>query len=260
MQKVLPLAVALLTVALAGCSDELPSGEFSYQGHAIAVAGSATNAYTAFNDPIGSQDPSSGTLPFDCQQDGLPAGVGDDQKCTQPETMISLVLAQLPDPQGKTFSAYLVDTTGVEADKLLGTLTADAGGAYSLNFTEAVDYSTDHTLDRIEVRLDAANAVVVGYASSAEGSQDFMVNEATVNGIDFDATWKGKAITVSASGLSSNFSYEGWLVSEDGTHAENFPISNGETEYTAEANIDKFTSFHIHVAGTKVNVAVGSIA
>ncbi len=255
MQKVLLLAAALLTVALAGCSDELPTGEFSYQGHAIAVAGTATNAYTAFNNPL-----SAGGQSTDCQQDMLPAGVGDDQKCTQPETTIQIVLAQLPDPQGKSFSAFLVDSTGTEADKLLGTLAAGAGGSYGLNFTEAMDYSTGHSLDRIEIRLDSANAVVVGYASSNEGSQDFMVNEATITGIDFDATWKGKALTLTVSGLNSTYSYEGWLVSEDGTHSENFPVSNGVTEHDAEANINTYSAFHIHVAGTKVNVGVATIS
>lgn len=260
MQKVLPLALALLTVALAGCSDDAPSGEFSFQNHAVGVEGTAQNEYTAFNDPLGGQLPDE--VPAgDCAQDQIP-NLPEDQRCTPAETSIMLAFTELPDPEARTYSAYLVDSSGVTADKLLGTLTGDAASGFELNFTEGEDYSNEeqYTYDLVEVRLDAPTAVPVASASASGGSQTFELNEGLVSGVDFTGTWTGSSLTVTVSGLNTTFAYEGWLVAEGGEHVESFPVSNGENTFDAEAGIDTYAEFHIHVAGTKINVGVTTIS
>ena len=262
MQKVLPLALALLTVALAGCSDEAPSGEFAFQNHSVALAGTATNEYTEFNDPVGGQDP-TGQAGTDCAQDQFPPGTPiDQQKCTQPQTTISIVFSQLPDPEGKSYSAALIDASGTDPAKDLGTLEAGAGGSYSLNFTEAVDYSNEEQYSYTHVLVSVvagSNPVPVAIASADAGSQSFDIHEALTSGVDFDATWKGRDLTLTVSGLNSTFAYQGWLVSEGGEHTESFPVTNGEVTHRAERNVGDYTEFHLHVAGTKVNVGVARI-
>lgn len=263
MQKVLPLALAILTVALAGCSDEAPSGAFAFQNHSVALAGTATNEYTEFSDPVGGQLPDDAPAGTDCAQDGAPPGSPiDDQKCTQPQTTISLVFTQLPDPEGKSYSAALVDASGTSPAKDLGTLDAGAGGSYSLNFTEAEDYSNEEQYGYTHILVSivaGSNQVPVAVASADAGSQTFDIHEALTSGVDFDATWKGRDLSLTVSGLNSTFAYEGWLVSDGGEHSESFAVSNGEVTHEAAMNVGDYTEFHIHIAGTKVNVGVATI-
>lgn len=263
MQKVLPLALALLTVALAGCSDEAPSGAFSFENHALTVEGATTNEYTAFSDPVGSNIPGQVPAGTNCAQDAVPDPVPvGDQKCTQAKTTISVVFAQLPDPQGKNYDAVLFDENGVSPVKSLGTLSAGEGGSYSLNFTEAEDFSNEERFGytHILVRVDVGSTPVpVAAASADSGSQNFEIHWDLTSGLGFDATWEGKDLSLTVSGLNSTYAYQGWLVSEGGEHSESFPVSNGEVEYTADRNIDDYSAFHIHIAGTKVNVGVATI-
>lgn len=260
MQKVLPLALALLTVALAGCSDDAPSGEFAFQNHAVSVAGTATNEYTAFSDPVGGQVPDPVPVGTDCAQDSAPGG--DEQKCTQPKTTIALVFNQLPDPQGKEYKAALIDASGTDPAKDLGSLTAGAGGSYSLNFTEPVDYSNEEQYSYTHILVSVvagSNPVPVAIASADPGSQNFDLHEALTTGVGFTATWTGKDLSLTVSGLNSTFAYTGWLVDEGGEHTEEFAVTNGEVTHKAQKDVGDYSEFHIHVAGTKVNVGVATI-
>ena len=101
-------------------------------------------------------------------------------------------------------------------------------------------------------------------ASAMIGSSgQFEVADA-LKGVSFSATHSGSELILNTNGIG-NYTVDGWLVSMDEetgvkTHDERFSVANGETIFEAPMNISDYAEVHLHVAGTKINIAVGTIA
>ena len=255
----------MAVVALAGCSDEAPSGDFSGGTSAVTVEGNVETAeFVPFQSPIG--DASMGNAPenLQCALDGTPPEadpVTGDYKCTPASTTVSLHLMTLPDPDGGTYKSFLLDSTGTLTRLEMNDLEPAANGMYNMNWTADEDHGD---YDTVAVFLEKnSNLYEVATASASSGSA-FSVSE-TLSSASVTATWTGRDLTLDVSGLGPYATYTGWLVDiTDGTaeHVEAFSVQNGTVEYSAEATIGDYEEFHIHVGpsgATKLNVGIVQI-
>ncbi len=253
------IAASLLAIALAGCSDDPPAGELTGSSVAVPVAGTVTLDEQTFNEPAPSQGDGA-----TCQaRENDPAL---NQKCTYPYTKLHLHMMSLPDPQAGEYTAMLASSSGATMD--LGAF--DVNGTapnfmFDLNFDNEDDCTGEYqdegcvlsaTYDEIHVYLDE---LLVATAPLQNGA-GFVANPA-FGGHAFVLTYEGKDATVELSG-NGNFTYELVLYTADETGAtsaaENYIVTVGSNEVTAELEFDQYAEAHIHVAGTKVNLAKAS--
>lgn len=261
------LAITLLAISLAGCSDDPITGEFSSTGSSIMLDAEFNVTYQAFNNPYAQ---TSGTE-LECQQDSVPAPVGDQiDDCTYPYTKVGGHVMQLPEPDNSGYAVYFVDSSFTRQPMELDSLSShtmadwmfDNEGDCDGQFTDE-GCNLEGLYDTVEVRL-VSSGLPVATAPASAGSQTFSVHEGLL-GVSFDASYTDNELTLTVSGMG-NFTATGWLVTMDEetgekTHVEQFPVAgNGEVTYEAEDSIDSYAEVHLHVTGTKINVAVGAIA
>lgn len=251
------IAASLLAVVLAGCSDDPPAGELTGSSVAVPVAGTVTLDEQTFSEP----QPSSGDGTTCPQRDTL-----QQQQCTYPYTKLNIHLMSMPDPQSGTYTAMLASSSGATMD--LGALEVNGTAPnmmFNLDFDNEGDcagtYSDEGcvlslTYDEIHIYLDD---LLVGMAPLQSGAS-FVANP-NFGGHAFVLSYEGKSATVELSG-NGNFTYELVLYTADETGevsaVENYVVSVGSNEVTAEMDFDAYAEAHIHVAGTKVNLAKAS--
>lgn len=266
------VAVSLLAVVFAGCTDEPPSAEFSSSGHAISIAGSIESLETQqYSTPAPEGTPPAQQCVGDQIPDPVPA---EDYQCEYPYTKMVVNFTGLPDPSGKTYSIkFYSDATGTMED--IGALDGvhEMGGAWMGNYAfdneadcdgqqgDDGNAACDKTVnfDSVHLYLDDIPVASAGLTSGAA----FEVLSSLTGG-SFTGSYDGKDFVITTSGLSANLTYQAWLITEDEAgapvHAESFSVSaSGESTFTAEMNGDKYVGVHIHVTGTKLNVGVASL-
>ena len=265
MRQALLVSLAMAVVALAGCSDEVPSGDFSGGTSAVTVDGSVEMAeFVPFQSPI--SDTTMGNAPAgtECVLDDAPPEadpVTGQFKCTQASSTVSLHLMTLPDPSGGTYKSFLLDSTGALTRLEMDDLEPVSNGMYSMNWTADEDHGD---YDTVAVFLQKNNDLYEVATASASGGSAFSVSE-TLSSARVTATWSGSDLTLDVSGLGPYATYTGWLVDiTDGvsTHVEAFSVQNGTVEYSADVAIGDYEEFHIHVGpdgATKLNVGIVQI-
>lgn len=259
------LAITMLAVTLAGCSDEPPSGEFSSSGMAVVVDGNYTTEFQSFNNPY---EPTAGT-DLACEQGQIPAPVGDNiDQCTFPFTKASGHVMELPEADSQGYAVYFVDDSFTNEPFELAMLSSHSMADWSFdNSSECDDQQSDDgcNLDglytHLEIRLVSQDLPVASAMIGSSGQ--FEVADA-LKGVSFSATHSGSELILNTNGIG-NYTVDGWLVSMDEetgvkTHDERFSVANGETIFEAPMNISDYAEVHLHVAGTKINIAVGTIA
>ncbi len=266
MRTTLLVAVSILAVAFAGCTDEPPTGEFSSSGNALMMTGAVASFESQdFNNPYPQTE---GTL-AECAQD--PQAQPPVQACERPYTVMTLNLSSLPATSGKIYSVkWYSMATGAQQDlDVLSGMDMPADGTWMANeytFDNTADCAASkdsdmcnkaNTYDSVVLYLDD---ILVASAPLSTGAA-FEFDEGLL-GASFTGSYSGKDLTLTVSGLG-NYTYEAWLISTDDagvvTHEEKFTVVNGENTFTASQTINKFSGVHIHVAGTKLNVAVASL-
>lgn len=262
------LLITLLTVALAGCSDEPPAGEFSSTGNAIVVDGNYTVEFQAFNNPYG--DATSGNQ-LECAQDQVVEatnGATPVEPCTYPFTKVMGHVMNLPQADSQGYAVYFVDSgfsrEPMELDMLDGFSMVD----WSFDNEDDCDgqFSDDGCnyeglYDTIEIRLVSQDLAVASATVSSSG--EFAIAPA-VQGVSFTASYSGKELTLTTSGIG-NYTVDGWTVRVDEetgekVHEDRFTVANGETIFDAPLDISEYAEIHLHVAGTKINLAVATVS
>lgn len=259
------ITFALAAVAMAGCSDAPPSGTVSFERNGLTGSGDATFEYTPPGNPFDAipvQEVADALCTVNAVTGPINDGIEDQgqgrplPECTAPHTEISVHAMDLPEPSSDGYHAFLVGGNG-EVD--LGALAMDDQGMWTLEV--ANEENLEGMYNATEIRMGTARVLTAG--TSSGGNQFAFHNSVTAT--SFDGTWEDKTLTVSVSGLPA-VAVEGWLVSEDPetgelVHDVSFPISgDGSVTYTAAESLDHWAEFHVHVAGSKVNVGIGSIA
>ncbi len=266
MRTTLLVAVSILAVAFAGCTDEPPKGEFSSTGNALVMTGAvATFDSKDFNNPYPQTE---GTL-AECSQDdpNVPAQI---QRCQRPYTVMDVNFTNLPDPQGKTYSVKFYSmASGAQEDISVLDNVHQMDGAWmgTAMFDNTADCSASkdseacnkaNKFDSVVLYLD--DILVASAALSSGAAFEF---DAGLLGASFTGSFSGRDLTLTVAGLG-NYTYEAWLITADAdgvlTHEEKFTVTNGETTFKAAMSLDKYAGVHIHVANTKLNVAVATIS
>lgn len=263
MQKAIFLAFTIAAVALAGCTDEPPSGTFTattpqadYSVIGVSVeAQAAQNEYPADNpedegqvcsaDDIFDNDP-TGMFPFYCED-------AQSTVALTPSGGATLPLAG--EPTG--YSMFIIRDDG--ADFELGALDHHGEGHY--DFPAQTYEGQDFSLAQ-EVQLRFGETVV---ATAPGNGGNFELAEGLQN-ISADVNFTGTEINVALTGVPENTPLVAWLVDidEEGTktHGVEFLLSSGETSYTLteeEGLVADYEEFHIHVGASSINIAVAPI-
>lgn len=266
-----PILVGILLVGtlLAGCAEEVPevTADADREGVTGATAGSAAVQYQQAHSPANeSTMGATGTIDETTGQDTSCAGDetgGEEVQCTPESTQINLTFDSLPLPGDAPYKAFLV-ANGSELE--LGDLVynehamheGEGGFLFSLNVT--LEQNVEGQYDAIEVRY---GAFVLATAPATGGSNPFAVAPGVLD-VQVSATYHGSVITVNAEDLPEGADATGWLVETDPDgellHAIDFPLSGNMTEYDAERPIADFVEFHVHVADSKINLAIASLA
>jgi hypothetical protein len=242
------LALTLLATVLAGCSSGPPSGEFSTDRHNVQVDGSADVAFHAGNMPY----PNAALCPPD--NPNLPPQL----RCSSPRTTVSGHFMVLREPSPAGYTLHWVNDTG--ALEITTVVFNETGNMWDV---VAQDLEGDYSgYTGIELRM---GELVIATSGNSNGPNAFAANP-DLTRASASGTWKGKDLTVTVSGLAANATYTGYLYEklEDGSVVQadgmSFPINgNGEYQYTAAKNINKYAEFHIHIAGSSWNVAQATI-
>lgn len=249
--------VSLLAIALSGCGDSPPSGEFSSTGSGFTrLSGTAEFEYQEKQRPDGTADLPGDLADQICDNAGPDDPIG--QQCQEPATNVTvrfMGVDTLPDPGSETYEVYLVNSSG---ELRVGSLDASAGGAYELE--QRYDANYDGDFDHIEVRLGGVPVAEAGTSGSA--ANDFSPIQGLT--LSFEGEWSGSDLTLTVSGAEPNVTYTAWLVTEgeDGnlSHDESFSVTgNDEFKHTAEQNIGRYDRFHVHLFDSSINVAVAEI-
>lgn len=257
MQRVL-LASFLLCLVLAGCSDAPPSGEFTTDRNNLE--GLMGNVQVTYEERV---RPASDVPPVEdavCLPSGVPVQEG---QCREPFTNVTGAFTGLPDPGANDYTVQFTSSAAANESLPVGALvpnaTANGTGAYDLPFV-SFEENYEGAYDTAELR---AGDVLVATAGLAEGDNTFTLDPALTS-LSAAGAWKGKELTVTVSGAQPGVAYTGYLYEEDDagvmTQAESFPIpGDGEHVHEATKDIDEFAEFHVHVAGTSLNVAQATI-
>lgn len=257
MQKVLFAVAALAAVALSGCADSGPSGEFNGGSLAFAPTGAASMDAVAANNPYPyAGNPVEDTIPIEgtlgCTPDvivgQIPAPL-NQPTCTDAFTWINATNVELPMQDG-----YMLYLNGTGGNFHVGPF-AGSNGTYAVS--QAFDEDFTGLYNEAHIQF---GDLVIATASLPNGNFDVGPD---VQGAQIDAEFSGKTLTYTVSGLSPLGSFEGWLVAPDESgalqHLDKWSITNGESEFEADMNIGDYTELHIHVAGTSINVLKISI-
>jgi len=254
--RVLVLPLLTLAAALAGCSDSAPAGDFAADRHDLAanVQGDTTNAYVAASNPNpagGLPDPLGPAA--GCVQDDVPMSpVGP---CDPGSSDYTVHFMHLPEttPAAGAYTAYLL-LGGSEAE--IGPLTF-ANGMWEVR--KAYEGDQSGSAQSIEVRL---GELVIASAPATSGKQAFAISMPLMS-VNATGSYDGRDLSLTVDGLPEEAAYEGWLVTvaEDGTktHVESFPVAEGANEFTASTDVGDYQEVHVHVAGTKINVAIADL-
>ncbi len=254
--KSILVAFSVLAVALAGCSDDPPSGDISGSRSGLTVDGTIDLEYQAANNPY----PYAGTeleALFACNPDAL-AGPAGQETCSDPYSIVSAHVMTVPMPSSDGYKLYYTSSSGEEME--IGALT-ETGGMYNLNQTFEEDYSS---FEEIHIRMGSLS---IATATNGAGSQTFAANQSLM-GTSLGGSWKGKTLNLEVSGLPavpSGVTFNGWLVSVDAdtgekTHEEQFPIEgDGAVSFKASKSLTNYDEVHVHVAGSQVNLAIADL-
>lgn len=261
MYKAFLLSTLMLVAALAGCTDDPPSGAFTATTPAaFADSASATltvepasNAYPV-NDPTGGEQ--------ECDLDALTeainavtsvAGLELLPTCDDPVSSVTGHFASLKTP-AMSYSVHLVGASG---EFKLGDLTEASAGPTHYDLAGEFPGQDLSGYDAMELRDGTTTiARAGGNGGNFELAEELEMVSAAV-------TYEGKDITVVLTDAPEGVSLVAWLVSTDEAgelvHEESFVLSGAESTYTAGMNVADFTEFHVHVGTSKVNVAVATI-
>lgn len=254
------LSLSLAAVALAGCSDDPAAGEFSSSGPAYGIDGHVhSSEFQEFVDPTPQPLKDNGVM---CLADNVPevppaTDPLDSQRCTPAYSELNYLFTTLPQA---TWTMAFTDSNGVNPDLAAGALTDNGDGTFAWNYTQEGTYVME-THD--QVTLYAGSTAV---ATSGLGSGDSLQVVEALSGIGYSATYSGRDVTVTVTGIDAEapVAISGWLVLVDDagakTHEEQVTLAAGENTYTAGMAIADFQEFHIHLAGTAVNLATGTVA
>ncbi len=249
------VSLILLTVALAGCADDPPSGEFASTGPSIAMTGDVSIEYVSFNDPLGiAQNENDITC---TNRQALPA----DQHCRSPSTTFNVHFMPngIPQPDASTGYSVVAMSTATPEPLMVGELTQGADGMWALNNT--FDSDLESELSAVELRM---GDLTVATANTAGGTPNAFETVAELRGVSFEGSYKGKQLDMVVSGIPTNVTGVGWLVmmNEEGgmDHSVSFPVMNGEVSFAAESNIADYAEVHIHAGGSKINLGIAPIA
>lgn len=264
MQKAVFLAITLAAVALAGCTDEPPSGTFTATTPAVdfSVAGLAVTVQPAENPyPAGDDDA--------CQLDDVFGNVPDGPTCSDAVSTINMTPeggTTLPEiGTGTPYSLYLM--AGGE-EYPLGNL--DDHGQNHFDFSKEFPGEDFSGADEIQLRFGTA---VVATTPGSGGT--FSTLSEGLEAISAEVTFDGAQIDVTLTGVPNGTQLTAWLVDipeeegEDGemvegapVHSVQFILSGDQTSYTLteeEGFVGDYNEFHIHVGNSKINVAVAPI-
>lgn len=241
------LALGLLATAIAGCSDSAPSGEYSTGRDDVTTNGDVILAFQERERPS--------DIDQACPPDGVEDPTGAIH-CQDAESRVSANFMSLPEP---SMNGYTLWWTGGETDVEIGSLEAnETSGGYTM--AEKTFPESFASYESVELRM---GDVLIGSATNAEGTQTFSPNEELTQ-ISASGTWKGRELTIDVQGTLEDVSYTAWLVSadEEGAleHEDSFDIDGeGEHTFEAERTIDTYQELHIHITGSKVNVAIADL-
>ncbi len=262
------VGILLVGTVFAGCAEELPevNVDADREGVTDATVGSAAIQYQDAHSPSNeSTMGTTGTIDETTGQDTSCAGdeAGSEEvQCTPASTSVHLTFDSLPLPGDSPYKAFLV-ANGSELE--LGDLVynehamheGEGGFLFSLNVT--LEENVEGMYDTVEIRY---GSFVLATASAAGGANAFAVAPAVLE-VDVSATYVGNVITVNADNLPEGAEPTGWLVELDPDgeklHAVDFPLSGNQTEFTAERPIADFVEFHVHVADSKINLAIATL-
>lgn len=239
------LTIMMAAVALAGCSDDPATGEFSSSSSGLKVDGSIDFAFQAREVPeaAGQQAPDE----YCTLAEGAPEGTLP--KCIPASTDVTVHLMDVTDPgPGNSYNVVLIANGTVFKD--LGTA-ALVDGMFEL--TAHFDEDLEGRFTEVQIRF---GEFPLATASPSGGAFD--VN--SMARATFEGSYTGKDLSLTVTGLLDGISYTGWLVvidEETGekTHEESFSVAEGENIYTAERSIDQYSEVHIHVGSSTINVA-----
>lgn len=257
------LVTALMgVVALAGCADDPPTGEFSSDTHGLTLGSSTADiSITPSENPYDpGQDP-TGMIPFEeaCALDQVTGNdpTGTAPQCQDARTEVSVHAMQLPDPGSGTYEAYLVG----QQERLIGELTSDEAGMWT---AEAVYEGEDLSgqFNATEIRY---GDIVYATSGASSGSNNY---ERALQPAMFTVEYDGHELTMTVEGAPEGATLTGWLVapdpeseSEELEHLEDFPVTaGGPTTYTADRNIDEYDEVHIHIGDSKINLGIATVA
>ncbi|HLF16076.1 MAG TPA: hypothetical protein VI796_01415 [Candidatus Thermoplasmatota archaeon] len=259
MKLQLALALPLLALALSGCSDGGASGEVSATSTGLAALvadGYSNTTYQAFSNPLASPVPPPDGVenPTECFQNQIP-DFPAEQQCTFAYSDFDVHFMSLPDPDANLgYTVFLVNATG---ELQLGSL-ENVGGMWGRDFN-VTDEDFAARFSGLELRM---GDFVLGVASVTAGQQAFALAEGLAS-ISATGEYSGKTLTLTVSGLPANATYTGYLYEEDENgvlqRTESFPVQNGPVEHEAPQSISGYREFHIHVAGSMINLFKATI-
>lgn len=246
--------IALSAVALAGCAGDAPSGDINGGSLAASAAGSYALEANAANNPYPYSDVPQLAETLGCTPDAVVGQVDQPllETCSDAFSIVSVSGVELPESSG-----YMLVLNGTGGEKHIGSL-EEADGMYSLSKTFAgEDFSGMYS--EAQIRF---GDLVVAVAPGSGGGFDIAPS---LSGSSISASYSGKTLTYTVSGLPSGSSYSGWLVGaeEESTelvHMDDWSVSNGAGTYEADMNIGDYKELHIHASGSKINVLKIAIA
>ncbi len=253
--KTILAAFSVLAIALAGCSDDPPSGDLSNVRSGLTVDGTADLEYQAGENPY----PYAGTeleALFECNPDALSGATG--MECSDPYSLVNAHFMSLPMPDSTGYKLVYANSDG--ATREIGAL-VDEAGMYTLNATFTEDLSS---FEQVDLRM---GDVTIASTANTAGSQSFAVNSSML-GVGVTGSWSGKTLEIDVAGLPavpSGTTFMGWLVSVDAdtgekTHAEQFPIeADGPVTFKANESISKYQEFHIHLGTSMANLVIADL-
>ncbi len=253
--KTILVALSVLAIALAGCSDDPPSGDLSNVRSGLMVDGEITLEYQEAENPYATGQPIDDVV--GCNPDPLAQAAGQPT-CQPAMSTISAHIMSIPAPSADGYTLVYVNATGEERE--IGAL-ADEGGMYNLNATFEEDLSS---FESVAIRM---GAVTIATAANTAGTQTFTVND-TLTMASVSGSWSGKKLDLEIAGLPAipgGATFNGWLVSVDAdtgekTHTEQFPIEgDGPVSFTATSSISEYDEFHIHIGTSSVNLVIADL-
>ena len=256
MKAIISTAIVVVFL-LAGCSKPPPSGDLKATPYTLSIGGTVTSTFVAYSNPIDAMTPAPVPDLMICPEPPVPVF-----NCVDASTTITAELQEAPAPNSEGYHAFLV---GTAPSVDLGAFVADESGLmYTLSFTRAnEDLSTGHTLIQLKMgELVLAEAPV----SPSGGPAQFLTAPGVIK-TTATGSYSGNELTVTVGGLPGNATFMGVFYKNDETgmpvaSSETCPISSGANKCVLSANggnVADYSEFHVHVAGSKVNLVKTTI-